>query len=209
LLQTGMSLRKSNPRPAWRIRRINPWAMLAAATLFAGAGSPPRAAAQSAESTEYAVKAAFLFNFTKFVEWPENAFSDIHAPIILGIVGDDPFDGDLVQIVNGQSVRGRMLVIHRYRFGDDLRHCQVLFVSASEQSHVANILASVQGTSVLTVSDVDKFADDGGMMQFVVEESRVRFVVNLDAATQAKLQISAKLLALAHVMNHAEGRGVN
>ena len=83
-----MRLRKSNPRPSWRIRRINPWAMLAAAALFAGAGSLPRAAAQSAESTEYAVKAAFLFNFTKFVEWPSNS-NAADAPLAICILGKD------------------------------------------------------------------------------------------------------------------------
>ena len=157
------------------------------------------AEAQSNEPTEYQVKAAFLFNFTKFIDWPESAFTDARAPIVLGIVGDDPFGSDLSQIVVGQSVKGRTLSIRRYRFGDDLRHCHVLFLSSSEQARIPNILLSLQGASVLTVSDVDRFADAGGMMQFVVEQSRVRFVVNRDAATRVHLEISAKLLALALV----------
>ena len=155
------------------------------------------------------MKAAFLFNFTKFIDWPDSAFSDVHAPIVLGIVGDDPFGSDLNQIVAGQMVKGRAISIRKYRFGEDLRHCHILFVSSSEQNHIPDILLSVQGASLLTVSDADRFADAGGMMQFVVEESRVHFIVNWDASTRVHLEISAKLLALAHVINHAEGRGVN
>ncbi|OLC94498.1 MAG: hypothetical protein AUH86_14365, partial [Acidobacteria bacterium 13_1_40CM_4_58_4] len=149
-------------------------------------------------------KAAFLFNFTKFVEWPDRSFEDAHAPIVIGIIGDDPFGDSLLRIVAGQKVQGRAIVIIKYRRGDDLRHCHILFISGSERQHSAQILTSVQPASVLTVSDMDGFADAGGMMQFVMQENRVRFVVNLDVATQNKLRVSAKLLALAQVVNHGQ-----
>jgi uncharacterized protein DUF4154 len=160
--------------------------------------------AQSDQPSEYEVKAAFLFNFTKFVEWPDGSFNDPHAPIVIGIIGDDPFGESLIRIVGGQKAQGRAIVIIRYRRGDDLRRCHILFISASERQHSAQIVASLRDASVLTVSDIDGFAEAGGAMQFVMQESRVRFVVNLDAATQSKLRVSAKLLVLARVINHGE-----
>ena len=172
---------------------------LAAGVLFCAP-----AAAQSDQPSEYEVKAAFLFNFTKFVEWPEGSFDDPHAPIVIGIIGDDPFGDSLMRIVAGQKVQGRSIVIRKVRFGDDLRRCHVLFISASERQRSAQILAGLHNASVLTVSDIDGFAVAGGAMQFVMQENRVRFVVNLDAATQGKLRVSAKLLALAQVVNHSE-----
>ncbi len=185
----------------WFAGRIGGWliAGLVVGTLICGV-----AAAQSGEPNEYEVKAAFLFNFTKFVEWPDASFSDPQAPILLGIIGDDPFGGSLTSIIAGQKVDGRTIVIQRHRYGDDLRHCHILFVSASERSHVAQILASVQTAGVMTVSDIDGFAEAGGLMQFVLEENRVRFVVNLDVAKQSKLRVSAKLLALARVVHSAQ-----
>jgi hypothetical protein len=164
------------------------------------------ASAQSepSEPSEYQVKAAFLFNFTKFVEWPEGSFEDPQAPIVVGIIGDDPFGDDLERIIAGQKVQGRGLVIRRERWGDDLRRCQVLFVSASEHEHSSRILGSVQSAGVLTVSDMEGFAEAGGVIEFVTQENRVRFIVNLDSATQSKLHLSAKLLALARVIGHSQ-----
>ncbi len=159
-------------------------------------------AAQSEQLNEYEVKAAFLFNFTKFVEWPESSFGDPQAPIVLGIIGDDPFGDNLARIIAEQKVQGRGLIIRKENLGDDLHRCHVLFVSASERLHSAQILSSIQSASVLTVSDMDGFAEAGGVIQFVMQENRVRFVVNLDAATQDKLRLSAKLLALARVIGH-------
>lgn len=162
------------------------------------------AAAQSDQPGEYEVKAAFLFNFTKFVEWPESSFQDAHSPIVIGILGDDPFGPSLPRLVAGQKAQGRSIEITRYRRGDDLHRCHVLFISTSERPHTAQILAGLLDSGVLTVSDIDGFAASGGVLQFVMQENRVRFLVNLEAATQNKLRVSAKLLALAQVVNHAE-----
>ena len=156
------------------------------------------------EPSEYQLKAAFLFNFTKFVEWPANSFEDSQAPIVLGIIGEDPFGDDLARMIAGQKVQGRGLVVRRERWGDDLRRCHVLFISASEHEHSSRILGSVQSAGVLTVSDMEGFAEAGGMIEFVTQENRVHFIVNLDAATQSKLRLSAKLLALARVIGHSQ-----
>ena len=175
------------------------WAALACAACAA------MTAAQSGRPTEYQVKAAFLFNFTKFVEWPGTAFADPRAPIVLGVLGDDPFGGSLSLIVDGQFVRGRGITIRKYRFGDDLRGCHVLFVSASERVRAAQILEGLQGASVLTVSDFVGFVQGGGVVQFFMEEDRMRFVLNVEAAARANLRVSAKLLAVAHVINDVRG----
>jgi hypothetical protein len=173
-------------------------------TLIASTNWQSPAKAQSEGLAEYEVKAAFLFNFSKFVDWPESSFADARAPIVLGIVGDNPFGDDLRNIVNGQVVKGRSIRVSTFRFGDDLRACQIIFVGASERGHTLQILASLRGADVLTVSDIDGFAKVGGVMQFVVEQGRVRFLVNLEAASQTKLRINSKLLALARVINRTD-----
>jgi PPE-repeat protein len=173
-------------------------------SVMAGASFSGIARAQSDQLSDYDVKAAFLFNFTKFVEWPESSFESPQAPIVIGIIGDSPFGDSLTRIVAGQKAQGRGIEIIRYRRGDDLRRCNVLFISDSERQRSAQILASLQPASILTVSDMDGFAEAGGAIQFVIQDNRVRFIVNLDAATQSKLRASAKLLALARVINHSE-----
>lgn len=194
-------LKRTRHYPRWTFdARTAGW--LVAASL-AGLFVCSVASAQS-DLSEYQVKAAFLFNFTKFVEWPDGSFEDPQAPIVVGIIGDDPFGDDLGRIIAGQKVQGRSLVIRRERWGDDLRRCHVLFVSASEHEHSSRILGSVQSASVLTVSDMEGFAKAGGMIEFVTEENRVRFIVNLDSANQSKLRVSAKLLALARVIGHSQ-----
>jgi hypothetical protein len=188
------------PRSAFALRTASGFLFsLTAGLLFCGL-----ARAQVGRASEYEVKAAFLFNFTKFVEWPDSSFSDAQAPIVIGIIGDDPFGDSLTRIVAGQKAQGRTIAIIKYRREDDLRRSHVVFISASERPHSAEILAALRGASVLTVSDIDGFAETGGMMQFVMQENRVHFIVNLDAATQSKLRVSAKLLALARVINHNE-----
>lgn len=145
---------------------------------------------------EYQVKAAYLFNFLKFVEWPEEAFADSLAPIVIGIVGDDPFGSALPQVIIGKTVQGRDLVIRKYHVGEDLRGAHILFISVSERKRIPLILSSLRGSSVLTVADTEGFLDAGGMIQFLSESDHVRFAINGGAATQAKLKLSSKLLSL-------------
>ncbi|HEY7544552.1 MAG TPA: YfiR family protein [Blastocatellia bacterium] len=156
-----------------------------------------RSARAQSSPSEYEVKAAFLFNFAKFVEWPEDAFSDSSSPIIICIVGHDPFNGVLDQTIGGKTVNSRPLVIKRLAYGQDARGCHIIFVCSSEKKRMAQILASFSGTSALTVSDMDDFAQAGGMINFVLENSKVRFQINSTAAARARLRISSKLLTLA------------
>jgi hypothetical protein len=169
--------------------------------------SPAGAGAQVAPS-EYQVKAAYLFNFLKFVEYPEDAFSDPLAPMVIGVVGDDPFGSALPQIVIGKTVQRRDLVIRSYRDTENLRGAQILFISTSERKKVPQILSGLRGSSVLTVADMEGFLEAGGIIQFFVEHDRVRFAINVDAAARARLKMSSKLLSLAKVVGgNAKGNG--
>lgn len=147
--------------------------------------------------SEYQVKAAYLFNFLKFVEYPADSFADPLAPFVIGVVGDDPFGSALPQVVIGKTVQGRDLVIHLYRAGEDLRGAHILFISASERKRLPMILSGLHGSSVLTVGDKPGFLEAGGMIQFLNENGRVRFAINADAASQSRLKVSSKLLSLA------------
>ena len=115
------------------------------------------------------------------------------------LVGDDPFGNALPQVVIGKTVQGRDLVIRKYRAGEDLRASHILFISASEKKRLPQLLASLHGSNVLTVADVDGFLEEGGMIRLYSEGDRVRFAINVDATMMAKLKVSSKLLSLAHV----------
>jgi hypothetical protein len=159
----------------------------------------PNARAQDALS-EYQVKAAYLFNFLKFVEWPDDSFADSLAPIVIGVVGEDPFGSALPQVTIGKTVQGRDLVIRKYHTGEGVRGAHILFISPSEKKRLPMILSSLRGSSVLTVADTEGFLDAGGMIQFLNENDRVRFAINVEATSRANLKMSSKLLSLAKVV---------
>jgi hypothetical protein len=184
-------------RPSWLRPRL--LAALLTLLLTIHLAATPQGQAQIA-LTEYQVKAAYLFNFLKFVEYPNESFADPLAPIVIGVVGDDPFGSALPQVVTGKTVQGRDLVIRNYRDGEELRGAHILFISASEKKRLPMIFSNLHGSSVLTVADMEGFLDAGGMIQFLNENDRVRFAINLDATTQARLKLSSKLLSLAKVV---------
>lgn len=155
-----------------------------------------RAAADSG-SAEYQVKAAFLFNFTKYVEWPTGAFPSGNSPFVIGIVGKDPFGGQMEKTLDGKTVDGHSFVVRRFRQITDIGECHVLYISDSEKERLGRILARVGDSPTLTVSDMGNFARSGGAIGFVVEDERVRFDINTDAAQHAGLKISSRLLSLA------------
>lgn len=159
--------------------------------------------------TEYQVKAAYLFNFLKFVDWPGDPLANTHGQWIIGIAGDNPFGDELTQIIAGKTVQGHELQVKRLQPGEDLRACHVLFISESERRRVPSILATLRGASVLTVADMDHFIESGGMIQFVMEKKRVRFGIDVGAASRARLKVSSKLLSLARTVTGTEMVGNN
>ena len=158
-------------------------------------------AADNAGLAEYQVKAAYLYNFTKFTDWPDSAFASADAPLVIGVVGEDPFGKVLDAIVGSDAVRGHPLIVKRLRTGDDLRGCHVLFISRSEKDRLSELLQTLKGVPVLTVSDLGDFANQGGMVNLVLIRENVKLEINQAAAEQAGLKISAKLLRLARIVN--------
>ena len=149
---------------------------------------------------EYEVKAAFLYNFAKFVEWPRTAFVTDDAPLVFCIVGRDPFDGSLEHIVDGRTANGRRIDIRdNVNFGD-ANMCHLAFVPQAEDERMARIVHafhSDSGGTVLTIGETDRFAQAGGMIRLIIDEGRVRFDVNIVSAERAGLKVSSQLLKLA------------
>jgi len=160
-------------------------------------------ARDSSDSSEYLIKAGFIFNFAKFVEWPTSAFAQPDSPIVIGILGTDPFGTIIDQIVQDKKIGARGFAVKRLKWGSDvkdLRDCKILFVSASEKAHMDELLQMMKGLPVLTVGETPGFAERGGVIRFVLEDNRVRFEVNVEAAHQAELTISSRLLTLARII---------
>jgi hypothetical protein len=148
---------------------------------------------------EYQVKAAFLYNFAKFIEWPDSAFADEHAPICIGIVGHDPF-GEAFNGISTKTVQARPLEIRRFQSVQDIKFCHILFISPSEKEHLASLLSILQERSMLTVSETAHFAQAGGMVNFIVRGKKIRLEINPLSAKRAGLKISSKLLQLATII---------
>jgi hypothetical protein len=165
-----------------------------AVLVFLRLALPGAARAQAAR--EYDVKAAFLYNFTKFVEWPASAFDDERETLKLCVLGENPF-GDALQAVVGEEVAGHRITVVRSEAISRPSRCHVLFVGRSERSRLPQILPEVRNAPVLTVADSPGFLEQGGMINFVLEGTKVRFEVNQGAAEREGIKISSKLLQLA------------
>jgi len=151
-------------------------------------------------SLEYKVKAAFLYNFARFVEWPAEKFPQPASPIIIGVVGEDPFGNILDETVKGKTINGRAVVVRRFAPGDDLSECHLLFISRSLQDSLDSILARLKSKSVLTVGETGQFAHRGGMIDLLIVDDCVKCEINLDTTEQAGLKVSSKLSSVARVI---------
>lgn len=180
-------------RPHRRLRsRV---ALLLLAALF---GLPPLAVpAEVPKLTESEVKAAYLFNFAKYVEWPDSAFNGTNAPIIIGVLGSDTIGEDLRAVVTGRLVNGRAFELRHATLDAGLAACHILYVPAAERTSLASLAPLLRDHPVLTVSDTEAFIQQGGVIGLVKRGGNIRLQINLDAANAAGLKISSKLLALA------------
>jgi len=176
LLERG---RRTLPRSIRRARRRSVALILAALFSFAGV---PSGWAQSAPPGEYQLKAAFLFNFAKFIDWPPASFASPQSPFTFCILGADPFGRAMDDALQGKTIGDRAVAIERSKDLVDARHCQMVFVSSSEKRRVPEILNGLRGTNVLVVGESDGFAAAGGVIQFALEDNHVRFLINTDAA---------------------------
>jgi hypothetical protein len=168
-------------------------------------------ALDSSDSSEYLIKAGFIYNFAKLVEWPTTAFAQPDSPIVIGILGDDPFGATLDRIVADKKINGRSFAVKRLKWSKDLKDlkdCNILFVSLSEKEHIDSVVDTVKWMPILTIGDAPGFARRGGIINFMLEDNKVRFEVNVEAAKHAVLNISSRLLALAKITTQpaADGR---
>ncbi|MEW6067505.1 MAG: YfiR family protein [Nitrospirota bacterium] len=153
---------------------------------------------QRSKPKEYQVKAAFIYNFVKFIEWPDELFKD-STTVTFCIIGDDPFVSE-IDTIQGQSVKGKVLEVTRINSIDKAKNCHLLFISSSERKNITYILKEIKNLSVLTIGDTEGFAQQGVIINFFIEENKIRFEINTDAANCAKIQISSKLLKLARIV---------
>ena len=164
--------------------------------------------AQDASSaSEYLIKAGFIYNFANLVQWPAASFPQPDSAIVIAIVGEDHFGTTINHVLDGKKVDGRPFTIRRFRSvsellksRSDLKDCQILYISSSEMRHASEAIQGLKGMPILTIGEMPGFANGGGMINLVVEDNRVRFEVNVQAAKEADLNISSRLLALARIV---------
>jgi hypothetical protein len=147
------------------------------------------------QPSEYQIKAAFLFNFAKFVEWPPQAFADTNSPIIIGVLGKNSFGTDLEKTIRDKRVNNRLFQFKNFTSIAEATNCHILFISSSEKD-VTKIIEGLHNASILTVSDTDGFIKAGGMINFLLQDAKIRFEISDAAAKKAGLQVSSKLLSL-------------
>jgi len=167
------------------------------------AGGANAQSSASAASAEYLIKAGFIYNFAQLVQWPSAAFSQADSPIVIGILGTDPFGTSIDRVVENKKLDGHNLIVKRLRWSKDLRdltECNILFISSSEKEHIADVINMVKWLPILTIGETPGFAARGGIINLTLEDNKVRFEVNIGAAKQANLNISSRLLALAKIV---------
>lgn len=179
------------------VTRFNPRAGLAAAAFICIVLIPGAIATARAQVQEYALKAAFLYKFGLYVEWPSSAFSSSIGPFNLCVAGQDPFGESLDKAVAGERINGRNVVIRRLKTVGQNSGCHILYIGDSDAQRVAQIVAAVSGGSVLTISDTRGHGSSTGIIDFVIKDNRVRLEIDDEAAAQNGLVISSKLLSLA------------
>ena len=152
---------------------------------------------------EYEVKAAFLYNFARFVEWPRDPDSD--GEFVVTVLGRDPFGSALDNTLRGKTVDQRQIVVRRISRSEDVGRSQIVFICDSEKERLPAILKSLEAAPVLTVGEMDEFAERGGVIRFKVEQDRIRLEINVAAAERSRLRISSQLLKLARIVDSTTG----
>ncbi|MDB5047104.1 MAG: YfiR family protein [Fibrobacteres bacterium] len=154
---------------------------------------------------EYQVKAGFLFNFTQFVEWPAESFPAKDSPLVVGILGPDPFGDYLDEMVKGETVGSHPIKVLRFHRIEDVKDCQILFISGPEAQRPENVFAALKERRILTVGDSEDFSKRGGMVGFVTKNGKIRLQINTESVQAADLTVSSKLLRLADIVSTGKG----
>ena len=205
--------------------RIKGYSLVLCSLALAATLTGQKAFAEPVASREYQIKAAFLYNFIKFAEWPKEKVADPNAPVIIGILGKDPFQDAFGPLQEKEAKDGKVVIQRFEGFvelekagqkkkdqphpkSQDIQKCHLLFVCPSENERVSDIIASVKGRDILTVADTQGFLESGGIINFIMEEQKVRFEINVTNARRAKLQIRSQLLRLAkRVIDEKDAEG--
>jgi YfiR/HmsC-like len=157
--------------------------------------------AELSRPAEYELKAAFLYNFIKFTEWPAQALGKQEEPFVIGVLGKDPFGAALDKLIEGETVQNKTIVARRFpRMDEAAANSHVLFISSSEESHLPAILRLVDRQGILSVSEIENFAQRGGMINLKKENNKIVFEINIEAAKRAGLTMNAQLLKLAKIV---------
>jgi hypothetical protein len=173
------------------------WLALLFWCVLVTSAEPPDPAGQ-AKYDEYEIKAAFLHRYPLFVEWPNGAFASPQAPVVIGVLGRDPFGPRLETVISNKIVRGRSFTFHRLDRVEEVAsaRCHILFISRSERERVTEILSRLRNTPILTVGDTPGFGAEGVMVNFFIRDRSVRFEINREAAAKAGLKLDSQLLSL-------------
>jgi len=193
-------LQRDGIAPGQRARYVIRWVSAILIGCWLVSHGAPDALSQSENTAEYSVKLAVLYNFTQFVEWPAETFRDANAPLMVCVVGEDPFGADLERELRTRTAGSHRLEMTRVKQGSDLRACHIVFVTAAQKKRTPTILASLGGADTLTVGETKEFTEHGGIISFTIEKNKLRFEINLDAARRTRLKISSKLLALSRIV---------
>lgn len=157
--------------------------------------------AQPVVSREYQIKAVFIFNFTQFVDWPQTAFPDADAPLVIAVLGDNPFGSYLNETVAGEKINGHPVIVQYYNRTEEIQNCHILFIALSDPQKSEQVISGIKGKSILTIGDSPDFLKRGGMIKFFKRKNNIRFEINPAAAKSANLTLSSKLLRVAEIFD--------
>jgi hypothetical protein len=194
-----LALPKSKPRTPLRAPR---WLLLLWLALLGAFATP----AQDTQLTEADLKAAFLYNFAKFIDWPKDAFLNEESPIVVGIFGDEDFAATLRTLLQNKKAHGRAFVVRRVVNSQEAKNCQFLFFREAENRRLPQVLDTIRRLPILTVGESADFLDNGGMLNLFFEDKQLRFEVNPGPAETAKLNISSQLMRLAKTVRKGGGK---
>jgi hypothetical protein len=179
-------------------RVVTRWLRACALSVVLAVGlASPRPAQADAQADEYRVKAAFLYKFGGYVEWPDRSFARADSPVAIGVMGADALADELAQIVSGRNVNGRPVLVRKLRPGDPIAGLHILFIGRVDRGRLAEILAAAKGQALLTVTESEEGLELGSMINFVVVENKVRFDVAPPPSESDNLKISTRLLGVA------------
>ena len=161
----------------------------------------------STKPYEYEVKAAFIYNFAKFIDWPDSSFESATSPFYVGVLGKNRFNGYLEKILSGKKLKGRKIQIRYFKNFKEVKYSHILFISSSEKKRLRHVFKALEKKGILTIGDTEGFISTGGAIGFVMKDNKVRFEINLNSARKARLTISSKLLRLAKKVIDEAGKG--